>query len=51
MKNRFNSANTMFTVTLFIGYSNNSVNNGKEISSIEVIGQSDKKTGHFQIRI
>ena len=33
----------MFTVTLFIGYSNNSVNNGKEISSIEVIGQSDKK--------
>ncbi|MDV3428795.1 MAG: hypothetical protein LIR50_17530 [Bacillota bacterium] len=31
------------TVSLFIGCSNNSVNKGKEISSIEVIRQSDKK--------
>jgi hypothetical protein len=33
----------MFTVSLFIGCSNNSVNKGKEINSIEVIRQSDKK--------
>lgn len=33
----------IFTVSLFIGCSNKSVNKGKEISSIEVIRQSDKK--------
>lgn len=33
----------IFTVSLYIGCSNNSVNKGKEISSIEVIRQSDKK--------
>lgn len=32
----------MFTVSFFIGCSNNSVNKSKEISSIEVIRQSDK---------
>lgn len=33
----------IFTVVLFIGCSSNSVNKGKEINSIEVIRQSDKK--------
>lgn len=33
----------VFTVPLFIRCSNNSVNKGKKISSIEVIRQSDKK--------
>jgi hypothetical protein len=33
----------MFSVSSLIGCSNNSVNKGKEISSIEVIRQSDKK--------
>lgn len=33
----------MVIVSLFIGCSNSSVNKGKEINSIEVIRQSDKK--------
>lgn len=33
----------IFTVSLFIGCSNNSVNKGKEINFIEVIRQSNKK--------
>ena len=33
----------MFTVLLYIVYSNSSINKGKEIGSIEVIKQSDKK--------
>jgi hypothetical protein len=33
----------MFTVSLFMGCSNNSVNKAKEINSIEVIRQSDMK--------
>lgn len=33
----------VFTFSLFIGCNSNSINNGKKISSIEVIRQSDKK--------
>ena len=33
----------MFVVSLFMGCSNNSVDKGKKISSIEIIRQSDKK--------